>query len=266
MTVAGNMRSLYYQSFTLVTQDWTTQEWVYFGNTTTISLCVFGVVAGLLQRWTHRYKLIQTIGLCIKIIGIGIALKGHGATTATGAIVMSQIMIGWGGAFSVVGSRVASQASVTHQDMATVIALLSLWSKIGSAIGSAAASATWSHWMKKNLKLYVPGITDAEVNKYFLSIRTIKTLPFESPVRQGAIVAYRETLYYLLVPAVALSFIPLIASLFQTNYYLGKQQNAVMNVGPDGKQLKDERIPERLADKPATTFKEKLLRFWAGGA
>lgn len=55
-------------------------------------------------------------------------------------LILFQFLVSIGGAFSVVGSRVASQASVPHQDMATVIALLSLWTSVGSAIGSAAGS------------------------------------------------------------------------------------------------------------------------------
>ena len=61
------------------------------------------------------------------------------------ALVWTQILISLGGAFSVVGSRVATQASVPHQDMATVIAQLALWTKIGGAIGSAIATAIWKY-------------------------------------------------------------------------------------------------------------------------
>ena len=60
-------------------------------------------------------------------------------------LVWTQILIGMGGAFSVVGSRVASQASVPHQDLATVIALLSLWTQLGSAIGGAIAAGVWTY-------------------------------------------------------------------------------------------------------------------------
>jgi len=59
------------------------------------------------------------------------------------ALVWTQILISLGGAFSVVSSRVATQASVPHQDMATVIAQLALWTQIGGAIGSAVATAIW---------------------------------------------------------------------------------------------------------------------------
>ncbi len=34
----------------------TTREWTYFNKTMTVGLCVFGIVGGLIQRYTHRYK------------------------------------------------------------------------------------------------------------------------------------------------------------------------------------------------------------------
>ncbi|KAF5366833.1 hypothetical protein D9758_006517 [Tetrapyrgos nigripes] len=264
--LAGQIRGLYFSSYMYIVKDWSVSSWTYFNNTMTLALCVFGIVAGLAFRWTHRYKPLQIIGLCIKIIGIGILLKGHRATDDTGALAMSQVLIGMGGAFSVVGSRVASQASVSHQDVAVVISLLSLWSKVGSATGAALAAVIWTDKMPKMLRLYLPSdVTDAEVKTFFGNIRSIRGYGIDDPIRQGAIRAYRETLWYLVVPAVALSFIPLIAACFQTNFYLGKQQNAVMNVAPDGTKLPSEDTrPEPVINAEPGSFKYKLLRFWAG--
>jgi hypothetical protein len=179
---------------------------------------------------------------------------------------MSQILIGAGGAFSVVGSRVASQASVPHQDLATVVALLSLWSKIGSSIGSAIAAVIWSSQMPKNLRTYLPSnVSDAQITKFFGNIKLIRAYDFDDPIHQGAIVAYQKTLYYLIAPALAISFIPLIASCFQTNFYLGKQQNAVMAVAPDGTNLRDDGASQEDATNvKQLSRKERFLRFWAG--
>ncbi|KAJ9133838.1 Siderophore iron transporter [Pleurostoma richardsiae] len=263
--LAGNIRSLYWSSYVYIAKPWSYQDWVYYTNTLTLALCVFGVVAGLLQRWTHRYKLIQIVGLCIKLIGMGIMLDGRRATISTASMVIALIMVGCGGAFSVVGSRVASQASVPHQDVALAIALLSLWSKIGGSIGSAIVAVIWANKMPKMLRKYLPETaTDADVTKLFNSVTSIRKLyAIDDPMRQGAIEAYRRTLYYCLAPALGLAFIPLIAAFFQTNFYLGKQQNAVTNVGNDGLVLKDEhKNSEPLP--PAKTRKEAFLRFWAG--
>ncbi len=60
------------------------------------------------------------------------------------ALVWTQLLIAIGGAFSVVGSRVASQASVPHADLAQVISLISLWTSLGGSVGYAIAAAVWT--------------------------------------------------------------------------------------------------------------------------
>ena len=222
-------------------------------------------MVGLAHRWTHRYKVIQIAGLCVKLLGMGIMLDGRMATINTGALIMSQVLVGFGGSMSVVGSRVASQASVPHQDVALAISLLSLWSKIGSAIGSAIVSVIWATQMPKQLRLHLPAsATETDVQTLFSSVKKIRTLyEFDDPMRQGAIVAYRNTLYYCCASALGIAFIPLIAAFFQTNYFLGKQQNAVTNVGNDGLPLEEkDRNLEPLPE--AQGRKEKFLRFWGG--
>ncbi|KAK0387683.1 hypothetical protein NLU13_3928 [Sarocladium strictum] len=263
--LAGRLRGLYWDSYVYIAKPWSYQDWVYYGNTLTLALCIFGPVAGLLQRWTHRYKAIQLVGLALKIIGMGIMLDGHRATINTGAMVMCQTLIGAGGAMSVVGSRVASQASVPHQDVALAISLLSLWSKIGSSIGAAIVAVIWSSQMPDQLRANLPpSATEADVTKIFGSVRSIRDLyEFGSPMREGSVEAYRQTLYYCIAPALALAFVPLVAACFQTNFYLGKQQNAVTNVGNDGLPLQEkDRNPEPLP--PPKSRKEAFLRFWAG--
>ncbi|KAJ5767538.1 MFS general substrate transporter [Penicillium manginii] len=262
-TVAGNLRGLYWSSYVYIAKPWSYQDWVYYGNTLTLALCIAGPLVGLLQRWTHRYKAIQIVGLCIKIIGMGIMLQGDMATDNTAAMVLSMILIGFGGSMSVVGSRVASEASVPHQDVALVISLLSLWSKIGSAIGSAIVVVIWSSQMPNQLRTHLPETaTEADVKKLFGQVTMIRSYDFDDPMRVGAIVAYRRALYYCIAPALGIAFIPLIAAFFQNNYFLGKTQNAVTNLGNDGLPIVNDGNNEK--DPVSKTKKEAFLRFWAG--
>ncbi|KAL1712895.1 hypothetical protein EV715DRAFT_259012 [Schizophyllum commune] len=274
--LCGFLRSVYFPSYVLIVKTWSTRNWVYFNNITTFSLCIAGLIAGLIQRWTHRYKMLQIAGLVVKMIGIGVLLGGTSASSSTASLISSQILIGAGGACSVVGSRIASQASVPHQDLALTVALLALWTKIGAAIGSAAAAMIWSHKMPGNMRHFMPSyVTDAQIKEFLGDIKKIRDYDIDDPIRIGAIAAYKETLWYLITPALVLSIIPLIAACFQTNFYLGKQQNAVMNVAPDGSRLDDResqqaregaraRSRSMSRGRPALTFKAKLLRFWAG--
>lgn len=151
---------------------------------------MFGLFAGLLFRLTHRYKYIQIIGLIIKLVGLGLLVKKDGPR-GTARLVMSPLLIGAGGAFSVVASRVASQASVPHQDVALVISVLSLWSKIGTSIGSAVAASVWADMMPGQLRANLPdSVSDAQVAKFFGNIRAIRAYDMNSEIRQGAITAY----------------------------------------------------------------------------
>ncbi|QRW00157.1 major facilitator superfamily transporter [Ceratobasidium sp. AG-Ba] len=171
---SGFLRSLYLSSFVWVVTDWNTREWVYFNNTMTITLCVFGMVGGLILRYTRRYKFLQISGLCIRILGLGLMVAANGAIAPTVQLVWTQILIGIGGAFSVVGSRVGSQASVPHEDLASVIALLSLWSSLGTSVGSATATAIWTSNMPDNLAKYLPGVPAATIKKLYGSIKSAR--------------------------------------------------------------------------------------------
>ncbi|KAL6880724.1 hypothetical protein J3F83DRAFT_710605 [Trichoderma novae-zelandiae] len=232
-----------------IAKPWSYQDWVYYGNTLTLALCIAGQLVGLAQHWTHLYELIQVAGLCIKIIGIGIRLDGRVAAINTGALVMSSILVGIGGSMSVVGSRVASQASIPHQNVALVVSLLSLWSKIGSAIGSAIVAVIWPNHMPnqmpKQLRKYLPeGTPETTIKKRFGDTRSIRNAyGFDHPIRSGAITAYRHALYYCITVALALAFVPIVAAFFQTDY----QQNAVTDEVHE--ELNPKKQPLRLACK-----------------
>jgi MFS family permease len=226
--LGGMVRLLYLSSYALVVFDWSYKYWTYFNNTFTMASCFFGVVVGLIQRYTHRTKYLQCFGLSLQVVAMGITLWARYDNCNTASIVWPQILIGIGGACSVVGSQVASQASVPHQDMALVIALLSQWSSIGNAIGSAVAGAIWQTKMPAALKYHMPSsVNDTEIATLYGSVISIYNLPFDSPERQAARMAYFDVTYYLFTPALGLTCIPFVVSFFQKNFYLGDDQNAI---------------------------------------
>ncbi|BGP13623.1 hypothetical protein JCM10213v2_001555 [Rhodosporidiobolus nylandii] len=240
-----------------VVTDYTAKEWNYYNNTLTMGLCGGGVVAGILLWWTQRYKFLQILGLCTKIVGYGLLVDKNGVHD-TGRLVASQALTGIGGSFSVIGSQVASQAAVPHQDVALAIALLSLWSSIGSAIGDAVAASVWGHHMPGNLAKFLPAsVNETERATFFGDITTIKAYPFDSEIRQGAIRAYEATVYPLWAAALGLSFIALIAACFQSNYFLGSAQNAY-----DKRDVTGRVVEEGQDERVKATGWRRVLRFW----
>lgn len=124
-----------------------------------------------------------------------------------------------------------------HEDLASIIALLSLWSTLGSAIGGAVAAAMWTADMPDNLAKFLPDSTAELRAKFYGSITAITAVDFNDPVRQNVIKAYAKTSGPIAICALCLNAIPLIATFFMPDFYLGKQQNAVTGKGLDGSEV-----------------------------
>lgn len=226
--LAGMIPLVYLSSFVWIVKDWSNQDWTYYNNTLTMALCVFGVVAGICMRVSHRYKIYQYFGVVLAILGSGIMIDGRTASDNTLRIIWSQILSGMGGGFNVVASGVALQASIPHRDMAISISIVSLISSIGASIGSSVSTAIWQGKMKQSLRKYMPSsVSDLQVESFYSNISNLRNYSFNSDIRQAGIKAYKEVNFYFYPIALSLQAIRLIAVFFQSNYYLGETHNAV---------------------------------------
>ncbi|KAJ5165893.1 siderophore-dependent iron transporter [Penicillium capsulatum] len=226
--MASSTRNTFLSSYVYVIKDWSNYVWTVFLGTTTLCLCLFSPLGGLLHAKTHRYKTLMLIGAVLKLIGYSILMKSHNRSTEdTGALVASQILLGTG-ALTVIGARVGSQASVPHEHMATVISSLSLWSTLGSSVGSTISSAIWTDKMLDFMREECPPDTpESTLKSIYGSIKILrKKYQWNDPIRQGTI-----------------------------HYYLGKQQNAVTNTGLDGEPV---HVPQRENEDSKGALWDKL--------
>ncbi|KKY16667.1 putative siderophore iron [Phaeomoniella chlamydospora] len=224
--VSGNVRSTYYTTWVYVIKPWSNYNWGNFVAITTVSLTFFGLLAGIYQRIFHRYKVLQIFGLSLRILALGITYWAVGPNASTAALVMASLLGGMGGACSVVGTRVASQASVPHQDLASIISQLSLWTKLGSSVGSAISSTMYTNTYMNNLLEEGLSSEDALVF-YSSSTKARVKFPWGTEKREAGIRAFTNTVRPIFLTALCLSVIPLIFGLIMPNYYLGKTQNVV---------------------------------------
>lgn len=177
----------------------------------------------------------MVFGACVKLIGNGILLIGHGnhrATQSTAVLAVSQVLFCFG-AFDVVGARVGAQASVPHEDVATVIASLALWSTLGkpakgnkrnessidifrskgSSVGYSIATAMWSNLMFDYMVQELPNVPTATITKIYGSIKTLRKYPWASEVRQGGVVAYSRVMGYIFIVSACVAALGLIFAL-----------------------------------------------------
>ncbi|TKW50292.1 Siderophore iron transporter 3 [Colletotrichum tanaceti] len=241
--MASAVRNTYFSSYIYIVKAWSTYEWTIFLGTTTMGLSLLGPIVGLIQRRTHRYKSMMIFGAVARLVAYGLLVRPDGRMIHdTARLVIAQLTFCLG-SFNIVGARVGSQASVPHEDMASTIALLTLWSTLGSSVGSAVSSAIWTGEMLDRMRMEMPEVDDATLAKLYGNIRRLRTTyDLDHPVRQGAIRAYAFVNGHIAGTALLLSAVPLFATFFMPDFYLGKQQNAVTNRGLDGEVVD---VPQR---------------------
>ncbi|KAH8080721.1 drug:h+ antiporter [Cristinia sonorae] len=240
--------STYLYSFVVVVKTWPLVYMNLFSQIQTLGLCIFGLVAGILQRFTHRSKMPLILGIAIRLIGCGLMIHSRGANASDAEIVISQILQGSGGGITVVAMMTTAQASVPHVDVATVIAFVSLLTEIGGAIGNGISGAVWTKMMPEKMAQHLPFLDATQRAELFASIANAAANPRGDPIREGVINAYGDVMKILCIIATVFAVPPLIIAFFVPNWYLGDQQNAIDNVNLSGERVHNPDVKDSVAE------------------
>ncbi|GKU05338.1 siderophore iron [Fusarium langsethiae] len=263
--MASSVRNTYFSSYILIIKEWTTYQWTIFLGITTMGLCLVGPIVGLIHRVSHRYKGLMIFGAAARILGYGLLINPNGMMTEDTARLVAAQLIFCLSSLNVVGVRVGVQASVPHDDVASLISIITLWSTLGSSVGSAIATSIWTEQMVDQMHVEMPDVDDTTIATIYGNIKTLKTYDFFDPIRQGSIRAYSIVNGHITIASIVFACIPLIASFFMPNFYLGKQQNAVNNKGLDGEVVdvpKDGAAAENNTQTESATFMQKMAALY----
>ncbi len=182
---------------------------------------------------TQRFKWMLFGGLLIRLLGVGIMIHARSPAGNTASLVMCQVLQGLGGGFAAISIQVSAQAAVAHVDVATVTAMVLLITEVGNAVGSAIATAVWTNYMPSELAANVPTTNSTLLAELFGSITIINSYTLNDPIRLGAIAAYQNVMYRLVLGAVIVAvFPPIFCYFFTKDIKLTRAQNAL-----DGKDL-----------------------------
>lgn len=257
--MASSVRNTYFSSYILIIKDWTTYQWTIFLGITTMGLCIVGPVVGLIHRYSHRYKSLMVAGAAARLLGYGLLIQPSGMMTQNTARLVAAQLIFCLSSLNVVGVRVGVQASVPHDDLASLISIITLWSTLGSSVGSAIATSIWTEEMVAQMYVEMPGVDNETITTIYGNIKTLKEYSFFDPIRQGSIRAYSIVNGHITIAAICLACVSLVASLFMPNYYLGKQQNAANNKGLDGEVV---HVPDADAVNRDSSAVSESPTFW----
>jgi len=236
--VSFYLQFTYQYSFISVAKDWTQSGQNYFGQTQTISLTLFAIIAGAIVLYTRRYKWLLLFGLLVRLFGVGLMIHSKGAHGSTAELVIVQILQGAGGGFAAVLAQTAAQAAVSHQDLASVTALILIFAEIGNAIGTAICTAIWRNVMPGQLEEALSGLANQTViDSIYGSTAIAATYVPGSPIREGTIHAYTYTMKIILIAATIFAVIPPCLVFMMKDIRFGDQQNDVEGRAPGGESV-----------------------------
>ncbi|WRT64021.1 uncharacterized protein IL334_000948 [Kwoniella shivajii] len=241
--VSFYLQYTYLYSYVYVTENWSYRNLTYFSATQSLALTVFGILGGLLMYITRRFKWMLFGGLLVRLLGCGLMLKARSASGNTAELVMCQVLQGLGGGFAAIAIQVSAQAAVVHVDVATVTAMVLLITEVGNSVGSAIAAEIWSSHMPAALAKHVPTNNATLLADLYGSITQIALYPENDPIRMGAIVAYQDVMFKLVLGALIVAILPpIFCVIFTKDIKLTRAQNAV-----DAKDLSGEPTEEPVA-------------------
>ena len=202
----------YFFSFLQVVNNLDITKTSYITNIYSIGSCFWALVVGIFIRWHGRFKgLALYFGVPLTILGVGLMIAFRQPDVNIGFIIMCQIFIAFSGGTLVICEQIAVIAATSHQYIAVVLAVESMFSSIGGAIGSSIAAAIWTGIFPDRLARYLPAEEQGNLTTIYGDITVQYGYPMGSPTRIAINQAYGDAQGYMIIAATAVLAIGVVA-------------------------------------------------------
>jgi MFS family permease len=168
-----------------------------------VGSCFFAIIVGVAIRWTGRFKWIALyFAIPLMMLGVGLMIHFRQPNSDIGYIIMTQIFVAFSGGTIVLCGEMAMMAPSDHQHIAVIIAILNLFSSIGSALGGTVATSIWTSVFPAALKKYLP--PDVDYKMVYGSILWQMFYEKGTPARNAINRAYGDAQRLMLITSVCL--------------------------------------------------------------
>jgi hypothetical protein len=174
----------------------------YMTNIYSIGSCFWGVIVGLGIRRSGYFKWVALLSLPLETLGVGLMIYLRQPGQAIGMVVLCQILIAFGGGALVICDELAVMAAVSHANIAGILAFLSLFSGVGSAVGQALSGVVYAHTFRPALARALPG-NQTLVQELYASTATQLTYALGTVEREACIEAWGHSQRMLCIAGVA---------------------------------------------------------------
>ncbi|RGP80028.1 siderophore iron transporter mirb [Fusarium longipes] len=185
---------LYFTSILQVVNNLSVTDASYIVSTYTVGNFIFAIFTGWLLSRTGNFKATTMYAaIPLATLGTGLMIYFRQPDQNIGYIIMSQLIIAFGCGSLMITGEIAILAAVNEQQyFAVAIALVSMCSNIGQAVGLTVSSAIWQDVIPRKLAEYLPAEDLPNLPIIAADIVTQLSFPVGSPTRLAIQHAYGD--------------------------------------------------------------------------
>ncbi|KAL6820234.1 major facilitator superfamily domain-containing protein [Trichoderma sp. SZMC 28015] len=195
----------FFSSFLQVVNDLNVTEASYVVQIYGLGSSLFSIATGVVIRYTGRFKAITLYGaIPLYTLFMGLMIYFRRPDMNVGYIIMCQIFISVAAGVVIITSQMAAMTAASHQYIAVVMAILSMFSSIGGAIGLTIAGAIWQAVFPIKLAEYLPPDEQANLINIYSMLEVQLSYPVGTPTRIAIQRAYGDAQLMMLVAGTAI--------------------------------------------------------------
>ncbi|KAI9151857.1 putative siderophore iron transporter mirb protein [Paramyrothecium foliicola] len=205
----------FFSSFLIVVNNLSVTEASYVVQIYGLGGSLFAIVAGIAIRYTGRFKAITLYGaLPVYTLFMGLMIHFRKADMNIGYIIMCQIFLAFASGVIIITPQIAAMSTASHQHIAVVMAILSMFSSIGGAIGFTVAGTIWQNVFPVKLAEYLPVEEMANFPMIYGMLDVQASYPIGSPTRIAIQRAYGDAQSMMLAAGTAIWVVGFVAVAF----------------------------------------------------
>ena len=208
----------YFSSFLQVVNGLSITHASYVVQIYSVGSSLSTIVTGVVIRYTGRYKAITLYGaIPVYTLFMGLMIYFRSRDQDVGYIIMCQVFLALSAGVMIITPQIAAMSSASHQHIAVVIAIVSMFSSIGGAIGLVVAGAVWQSVFPNKLLLYLPVEEQANFASIYGMLDVQLGYPMGSPARIAIQRAYSDAQAMMLTAGTAIWVVGAVAVAFWRN-------------------------------------------------
>ncbi|CAI7565671.1 unnamed protein product [Penicillium palitans] len=216
----------YFYYYVQVVYNLDTSKTGYMTQIYGVGSTIWAVLFGIWIRKTKHFKNVCLyFGAPLMLLGAGLMIHFRGSQGNIGYLVMCQIFIAFGGGTLVIGDEMAVMAAADRDGVPLMIAMISLSSSFGGAIGYAVAVAIYSNTFPQALLSALPDSAKADYATIYAGGSAAQLVyPPGSETRNAINYAWAYSQKYECITAAVLLVLAFPAIAMWHNYNVDKRQ------------------------------------------